>query len=80
MAILRIPQSKVSRHLSYLRASGLVESRRDKLWMYYSLAKPRNEFHKRLISCLGHCLDEAPVLKNDLKKLKIQSCRVKGCA
>ena len=35
---LRIPQPKASRHLAYLRRSGLVTTRRDGLWIYYRLA------------------------------------------
>jgi ArsR family transcriptional regulator len=33
---LKIPQSKASRHLAY-RRSGLVETRRDGLWIHYRL-------------------------------------------
>ncbi len=32
---LRLPQSTVSRHLAYLRRAGLVETRRDAVWMHY---------------------------------------------
>src|SRR4051812_49724166 len=35
---LKLPQSKVSRHLAYLRQAGLVRARRDGLWVHYSLA------------------------------------------
>ncbi len=38
MAILDLPQSTVSRHLATLRHAGLVEDRRQGVWMYYSLA------------------------------------------
>ena len=31
---LKIPQSKASRHLAYLRRSGLVQTRRDGLWIH----------------------------------------------
>ena len=34
---LRIPQPKASRHLAYLRRSGLVDTRREGLWVYYRL-------------------------------------------
>jgi ArsR family transcriptional regulator len=40
MAVLDLPQSTVSRHLAYLRNSGLVEDRRQGVWMYYRLATP----------------------------------------
>src|SRR4029077_5638782 len=36
---LKIPQSKASRHLAYLRRSGLVETRREGLWVHYRLGR-----------------------------------------
>ena len=36
---LKIPQPKASRHLAYLRRSGLVETRREGLWVHYRLGK-----------------------------------------
>ena len=38
---LKIPQPKASRHLAYLRRSGLVETRREGLWIHYRLATAR---------------------------------------
>ena len=38
--VLGLGQSKVSRHLAHLRNAGLVNDRREGLWMYYSLAQP----------------------------------------
>jgi DNA-binding transcriptional ArsR family regulator len=35
---LKLPQSKVSRHLAYLRESGLARVRKEGLWKHYSLA------------------------------------------
>ena len=34
------PQSKISRHLAYLRNAGLVSARRDGKWVHYALTKP----------------------------------------
>jgi len=39
-AALGEPDFKVSRHLSVLRASGLVSARREGTWMHYSLTPP----------------------------------------
>ncbi len=38
--ILGEPQSKISRHLAYLRRNGLVEARRQAKWMHYRIARP----------------------------------------
>ncbi|MBI4386563.1 MAG: metalloregulator ArsR/SmtB family transcription factor [Elusimicrobia bacterium] len=69
MRILKLPQSKVSRHLAYLRGAGLARDRKDGLWSYYSLAKPEGGFHKRLIGCLDGCFEEVTVLRKDSERL-----------
>jgi ArsR family transcriptional regulator len=38
---LEIPQANVSQHLAVLRDKGLVTSRRDGQWAYYSLTSPK---------------------------------------
>lgn len=37
---LGIPQPTASRHLAYLRKSGLVSTRRDGFWIHYRMALP----------------------------------------
>ena len=37
---LQTSQPKISRHLAYLRRSGLVSARRDGLWQHYSIVPP----------------------------------------
>lgn len=70
VGVLGVPQPKASRHLAYLRRAGLVEARREGLWMYYRLAAPRNTFHQKLLDCLACCFDDVPQLARDAKKLK----------
>src|SRR6476661_5212797 len=36
---LGLPQPTVSRHLAYLRRAGLVDVRRDGVWMHYQMAR-----------------------------------------
>ena len=36
---LELPQPTVSRHLAYLRRAGLVDVRRDGVWMHYQVAR-----------------------------------------
>jgi ArsR family transcriptional regulator, arsenate/arsenite/antimonite-responsive transcriptional repressor len=69
VGVLAVPQPKVSRHLAYLRKAGLVEARKDGLWMYYRLASPRNAFHAKLLDCLGCCFEDVPQLAKDAKRL-----------
>jgi DNA-binding transcriptional ArsR family regulator len=42
-------QPKISRHLAYLRSMGMVNTRRDGKWIYYSLAEPESHFGSRLL-------------------------------
>jgi ArsR family transcriptional regulator len=37
---LQVSQPKISRHLAYLRRSGIVHARKDGKWVHYSIAFP----------------------------------------
>jgi len=43
--ILQVPQPTASRHLAYLRRSGLVMARKNGLWNFYQLAPAQTPFH-----------------------------------
>jgi len=64
------PQFKISRHLSVMRAAGIVTARRDGAWMHYKLAKPRHKLEACLQDCFLNCLVEHKTTKADLKRLK----------
>lgn len=66
--VLKVPQATASRHLAYLRRAGLVDTRRERLWTYYSLAPAKAPFHKSLLSCLGACFREVPELDSDTQR------------
>src|SRR5215470_17429398 len=53
---LRIPQSKASRHLAYLRRSGLVATRREGLWIHYRLADVRDPVLRTIRDAVAHAL------------------------
>ena len=76
-AILGATQTKVSRHLAYLRRTELVRTRRRGLWILYSLAAPRDEEHRLLLEFLGRLLSSNLVAKKDLRKLDARMGR--GC-
>ena len=59
IAALDLPQSTVSRHLAYLRNSGLLEDRRQGVWMYYRISQDNKNF-------IPYLLDILSVLFNDL--------------
>lgn len=80
MTVLKEPQSKISRHLGYLRGAKLVEARKEGLWMYYRLSKPSAKIFRTILGSLGCCSDDFDELKKDLKELrKAGSCLVSCC-
>ena len=62
-------QTKVSRHLLYLKNAGLLDSRQQRLWMLYKIATPKNEEHKRLLDCLEDILQSNTIAQRDTKEL-----------
>jgi len=58
--VLRITQSKASRHLRYLYHLGWVTDRRDGLWMIYRLAVPPNSPKEKLLNLLEEILAPQP--------------------
>jgi len=69
MAVLELPQSTVSRHLATLRNAGLVEDRRQGVWMYYRLAAPGGELTE-LVVALPARLAELAAGANDRQVLQ----------
>lgn len=63
--VLNVPQPTASRHLAYLRRTGLVATRRNGLWNYYALQAPKNAFHRNLLKCLRECFDAVPEIAKD---------------
>lgn len=55
VALLGLSQPTVSRHLAYLRRSGLVAARPDLKFTYYRLADPGNAVHQNLLACVRSC-------------------------
>jgi len=66
---LDLPQPTVSRHLAYLRKSGLAAARREGLWMYYSLQMPSDSASANVLkAALGAIATVSPA-GTDRKKL-----------
>jgi ArsR family transcriptional regulator len=58
-------QPKISRHLAYLRNAGLVRTRRDSKWIYYSIEWPKGSAAAGVLRCAmdwigGKNEDESP--------------------
>jgi ArsR family transcriptional regulator len=68
--VLESSQANVSRHLTYLKNSGLVLDRRDGVRMYYRLAQPSEGVPKQLFPFLRDLFQLSESLDPDLRKLK----------
>jgi ArsR family transcriptional regulator len=80
MAVLDVGQSKASRHLAYLRNVGLVDDRRNGVWMYYTLAQPRGATHRHVLEWLAEAATELPEAAADVKALQKLLRRNQRCA
>jgi len=76
VAILKISQPKISRHLAYLRRAKIVAARRDGKWMHYRLTEPPDEHAARIFRELRLSLSEHPEFQRDREKLQQVCCAV----
>ncbi|MBI3584727.1 MAG: winged helix-turn-helix transcriptional regulator [Nitrospinae bacterium] len=69
---LSIPQPTISRHLSLLRRTGVLEMTKDKLHCYYKLNKsePFNSLKKDLTRSFYKALKGTVPFKGDFKRLR----------
>jgi len=67
---LKIPQPKASRHLAYLRRSGLVETRRDGLWVHYRLGKLADPVLSAVVNAVRHALAHDAAVQRDAERLQ----------
>src|SRR6185503_3904165 len=67
---LKIPQPKTSRHLAYLRRSGLVETRREGLWIHYRLGRLADPVLAGLVDAVRHALTHIDTVHRDGERLQ----------
>ena len=70
-ASLDVPQPTASRHLAYLRKSGLVEARRDGVWMHYRLAPLDNPVIAAVVKAALHALTHTDISARDERRLQL---------
>lgn len=66
---LRLPQPTVSRHLAYLRRSGLVDTRRDGLWVHYRLTPLADPSVRAAVEAAVHAVGHVPSFQLDQRRL-----------
>lgn len=72
--ILREPQSKISRHLAYLRRAGIVAARREGKWMHYRIATPPDPHAARMLREARAWLAEDREMQRDRTRLVKVCC------
>lgn len=70
---LRIPQSKASRHLAYLRRAGLVETTKRGLWVHYRLAD-RHDAAMGVVNEAREAMRRMPGFEKDAARLTKAVC------
>ncbi len=66
---LGVSQPTASRHLAYLRKSGLVEARREGVWMHYRIVRPHDPVVATVFDAALHALGHADSTSKDLARL-----------
>lgn len=72
--VLGESQPKISRHLAYLRNSGIVSARREGKWMNYSIDFPADPAAAKLLRVTLEWLAGQPELSEDFERLERVCC------
>jgi len=72
-SVLQISQANASRHLSKMKITGILTSRKTAQWVYYAINQAFANEHPEIIESLRAEFRKYPVYKSDMKTLiKIQ--------
>lgn len=66
---LGLPQPTVSRHLAYLRKFGLVQGRKEGLWVHYRLAPLPDPVAQTVVDAVNHALGHLDAGEKDRRRL-----------
>jgi ArsR family transcriptional regulator len=75
--ILEAPQPTISRHLAYLRRTGLVAARRQGKWMHYRIAAPANPLAGQVLKDTLRWLSGDKQMRKDRARLHGAICAPK---
>ena len=67
---LKISQPKASRHLAYLRATGLVDARKDGQWVHYRLSESHGPVVGVIRDAVVHALGHVDTLRRDAQRFE----------
>lgn len=71
---LRTSQPKISRHLAYLRRSGLVSARREGLWQHYRIVAPKDPALARVLKETLEAAAGDAQMQKDAQRLTSACC------
>jgi ArsR family transcriptional regulator len=72
--ILDSPQSKISRHLAYLRSAGVVAARREGKWMHYRIVMPPHSGAAQILKQTLGWLKQEKAMRADRARLTKACC------
>ena len=78
--VLGSPQSKISRHLAYLRSAGVVEARREGKWIHYRMVLPPHRGAAQGLRQTLACLKDEKQMQADRARLTRAWCSPAGYA
>lgn len=65
---LGLPQPTISRHLAYLRRTGLVSVRRDGVWMHYQISRSLDPAVRAVVDAATNALRPVTVTAQDRRR------------
>jgi ArsR family transcriptional regulator len=72
--ILGLAQPTISRHLAYLRRSGIVAARRQGKWMHYRIVLPQNASARQLLLEVLRGLSSDKTMQRERARLRGARC------
>ena len=72
--VIGAPQPKISRHLAYLRRTGIVRARREGKWMHYRLVMPRPSHAASIVKSTLDALRQDKEMQRDRTRLVKVCC------
>ncbi len=74
--LLSLAPSTVSKHMSVLKQAGLIKSRKDSRWVYYSLVDDKiAPVTKDALNLVVSNLNKDPIVLSDAKRIKKIKCQ-----
>jgi ArsR family transcriptional regulator len=67
--VLQTNQPKISRHLAYLKRAGIVESRREGLWMHYRVVETDKEDINNILRGVRETIAKDPEMMADRERM-----------